>query len=178
MSAGSSILSLSAPKEARASLPHFDNASRNCVAVGRRDERGGSEQPERGSGGAGVEKVNRRGVGGDAAGGDGDDGTVRHEPRRRVHQREDHQALSSLALAGDRRHVVPVRQESGGSPSPEPPSPAVKCRYPGFISAAPPPARPPFLAPRFCDDLITVREEVPKYHWDMFRCAIVYLLHS
>lgn len=81
--------------------------------MGRRDERGGSEQSKRDSGGAGVEKVNQRGVAGDAAGGDGDYGTIRHESRRRVYQREDNQALSSLALACHRRYVVPVCQESG-----------------------------------------------------------------
>lgn len=79
----------------------------------RRDERGGNEWPKRDSGGAGVEKVNQRGVGGDAAGGDGDYGTVRYDARRCVYQRENHQALSSLTLAGHRRDVVPVRQESG-----------------------------------------------------------------
>lgn len=112
--------------------------------MGGRDERGGSEQPERDSGGAGVEEANQRGVAGDAAVRDGDDGTVRHESRRRVYQRQDHQALSPLAPAGHRRHVVPVRQESGESRALHAPPTAVKCRYPGFISLV---RIAPFLAP-------------------------------
>lgn len=77
---------------------------------------GGSDEQERDSGSAGVEEVGERGItAGDAAGGNGDHGTVHHESRRRVYQRQDHQALSSLAPARHHRHVVPIRQESGES---------------------------------------------------------------
>lgn len=86
------------------------------VAVDRRGKRRGSEQ-KCDSGSTCVEEDNQRGIAaGDAAGGDGDHGTVRHEPRRRVYQRENHQTLSSLTFAGHHRHVVPIRQESGEPP--------------------------------------------------------------
>lgn len=63
---------------------------RCIVTVGRRDG-GRSEQQERVDGSASFkEDGDQRGIIGDTCDRDCDHGTVHHESRRRVHQREDH----------------------------------------------------------------------------------------